>query len=67
MEIMAVPERQLPFPLERGPRSCDARKRARAAKNGDTGPVAIPEDVKAEEKDMLAARLKVLEVSQSYR
>lgn len=67
MGIIAVPEPQLPSALERGPRSCDARKRARAARDGDTGPVAIPEDVKAEGKDMLAARLKDLEVSQSYR
>lgn len=67
MEIIAVPEPQLSSALERGPRTCDARKRARAARDRDTGPVAIPEDVKAEGKDMLAARLKDLEVSQSYR
>lgn len=67
MEIVAVSEPQLPFPLERGPRCCDSRKRPRAARDRDTGPVAIPEDVKAEGKDMLAARLKDLEVSQPSR
>lgn len=67
MKIIAVPEPQLPFPVERGPRSCDVRKRARAARDGNTGPVAIPKGVKAEGKDMLAARLKDMEVSQLSR
>jgi hypothetical protein len=66
MEIIAAPEPQAPAeqPL---PRNDPAPKRARAISNADKkGLVAALKDDEAEGKDMLAARLRELEVSQSF-
>jgi hypothetical protein len=64
MEIIAAPESQAPVEQSL-PRNDPAAKRARAISNGDNkGLVAVPKDHEAEGKEMLAARLRELEVSQ---
>jgi hypothetical protein len=65
MGIIAAPEPQAPAerPL---PLPSQAHKRVRAISDADEkGLVVVPKDDEAEGKDMLAARLRELEVSHS--